>query len=108
MSVIHFSKEGFDGAIDKIPLAMVDFWASWCGPCTMLAPVVEGVGEKYEGKAVVGKVNVDDEPDLAMRFGVMSIPTVVFFRNGKEIGRKVGVMPASAYEQELDKALAAK
>ena len=105
MSVIHFSQAGFDAAIEKIPLAAVDFWAAWCGPCKMVSPVLEDVEKKYEGRAVVGKVNVDDEPELAIRFGVMSIPTVIFFRNGKEIGRKVGVMPAAAYEQELDKAL---
>jgi thioredoxin 1 len=108
MSVVQFSQAGFDSAIEKIPLAIVDFWASWCGPCTMVSPVIEGLGDKYEGKAVVGKVNVDDEPNLAMRLGVMSIPTVIIFQNGKEIGRKVGVMPSSAYEMELDKALAAK
>ena len=81
---------------------MVDFWASWCGPCKMLSPVMEDLANKYEGKALVGKVNVDDEPGLAMRFGVMSIPTVVFLKDGKEFDRKVGVMPASAYTSVLD------
>ena len=81
----------------------VDFWAPWCGPCRMLGPVIEDLADRYEGKAVVGKVNVDDEQELAIRYGVMSIPTVIFFKDGKEIDRKVGVMPESAFTEVLDK-----
>ena len=102
MAVIHFNKEGFDKALASGELMMVDFWASWCGPCKMLSPVIEGLGDQYEGKAVVGKVNVDEEGELAMRYGVMSIPTVIFFKDGKEIDRKVGVMPVGAFTQVLD------
>ena len=102
MAVIHFNKEGFDKALASGELMMVDFWASWCGPCKMLSPVIEGLGDQYEGKAVVGKVNVDEEGELAMRYGVMSIPTVIFFKEGKEIDRKVGVMPVGAFTQVLD------
>ena len=100
--VIHFNKEGFDKAIPAAPIAMVDFWAEWCGPCKMLAPLIDQLGEQYEGKALIGKINVDDEGELAQRFGVMSIPTVIFFKDGVEIDRKVGVMPAAAYTQVLD------
>lgn len=101
MAVIHLTKDGFDKAVSK-GLAMVDFWAAWCGPCKMLSPVVEDLADRYEGKILVGKVNVDDEPELAARFGVMSIPTVVFLKDGVEVDRKVGVMPADAFTAVLE------
>lgn len=102
MATIHFNKEGFDKAITSDGITMVDFWASWCGPCRMLAPVIDDLADKYEGKAIIGKVNVDEEQALAMQYGVMSIPTVIFFKDGKELDRKVGVMPAEAYTAILD------
>lgn len=105
MSVIHFSQEGFDKAVPAAPIAMVDFWAEWCGPCKMLGPTIEKLGEDYAGKALIGKVNVDDEPELAHRYGVMSIPTVIFFKDGVELERQVGLMPEEAYTQILDENL---
>ena len=101
MALIHLTHEGFDKATAS-GLAMVDFWASWCGPCKMLSPVVESIAAQFDGKVLVGKVNVDEEPDLARRFGVMSIPTVVFLKNGREFDRKVGVMPPKAFTDVLD------
>ena len=105
MAIKHVKTSEFDEIMDAAPLAMVDFWASWCGPCKMLSTTVEALAEQYEGKALVCKVNVDEEPDLARRFGVMSIPTVVFLKNGREFDRKVGLMPAEAFTQVLDKNL---
>ena len=105
MAIKHVKTSEFDEIMDAAPLAMVDFWASWCGPCKMLSPTVEALAEQYEGKALVCKVNVDEEPDLARRFGVMSIPTVVFLKNGRESDRKVGLMPAEAFTQVLDENL---
>ena len=101
MALIHLTEEAFDKATAS-GLSMVDFWSSWCGPCKMLSPVIDGLARKYEGRVLVGKVNTDDQPGLAMRFGVMSIPTVVFLKDGKEIDRKVGVMPEAAYTAVLD------
>ena len=99
---VHFNKEGFEKALASGQLLMVDFWAEWCGPCKMLAPVIEGLGDEYEGKAIVGKINVDEEQELAIRYGVMSIPTVIFFKDGEEVARKVGVLPAAQFTQVLD------
>ena len=98
MAIKHFKTAEFDAAVAAAPLAMVDFWADWCGPCKMLGPTVETLAERYDGKARVGKINVDQDPELARHFGVMSIPTVVFLKGGREIARKVGVMPEAVYD----------
>ena len=98
----HFNMESFEAELNSGKLMMVDFWAAWCGPCRMLSPVIDGLDKKYEGKAVIGKVNVDEEQELAIRYGVMSIPTVIFFKNGQEIARKVGVMPEKEFTAIMD------
>ena len=103
--MIHFTKDGLDKALAQKGLLMVDFWADWCGPCKMLAPLIESLDKEYEGRVTVGKVNVDDEQELAIRYGVMSIPTVIFFKDGQEIDRKVGVMPGAVFTQALDENL---
>lgn len=105
MALEHFNQESFDKTVNGGGLVAVDFWADWCGPCKMLAPVIEDLAQRYDGKAVVGKVNVDDEQELAMRFGVMSIPTVIFFKDGGEVARKVGVMPPEEFTKVLDENL---
>ena len=103
--MIHFNKETFEKTLNEGKLMMVDFWAEWCGPCQMLGPVIESLAEQYEGKAVVGKVNTDKEPELAISYQVSSIPTVVFFKDGEEIERLVGVMPPEDFVQVLEKNL---
>lgn len=105
MAIKHLTTAEFDAAVNEAPLAMVDFWAPWCGPCKMLSPVMESIADQYEGKALVGKVNVDEELELARRFGVMNIPTVVFLKDGQEFDRKVGAMPAEAFTEVLDENL---
>lgn len=102
MAVIHFNQAGFEKAMDQGTPVLVDFWAGWCGPCKMLAPVIEKLAEQYDGKVTVGKVDVDQEPELANQFGIRGIPTVILFQNGKETARCVGVQPQSAFEQMLD------
>ncbi len=102
MALQHLTESGFDQAVKAAPLAMVDFWADWCGPCKMLSPIIESLAAAYEGKVLVGKVNVDEEEELAARFGVQSIPTVVFLKNGVETARKIGVMPEAEFRKVLD------
>ena len=106
MAYINITQDNFQAAVlENKNTVLLDFWASWCGPCKMLSPLVEEIGAQYEGKALIGKVNVDEEPELARQFGVMSIPTVVFLKNGREFDRKVGVMPPQAFTDVLDKNL---
>ena len=81
---------------------MVDFWAAWCGPCRMVGPVIEQISDEYEGKAVVGKVDVDANQEYAAKYGVRNIPTVLVFQNGEVVGRQVGVAPKSTYAEALD------
>ena len=102
MSLKHFTRETFEKELNGGALMLVDFWAEWCGPCRMLGPVIEGLADEYEGRAVIGKVNVDEEGELAMRYGVMNIPTVILFKNGREIDRTVGVLPGAGFPLALD------
>ncbi|MBL6648873.1 MAG: thioredoxin [Flavobacteriaceae bacterium] len=81
---------------------MVDFWAEWCGPCRMLGPIIEEVSKDYDGKAVVGKLDVDSNQEFAAKFGVRNIPTVLVFKNGELVNRQVGVSPKNVYTESLD------
>ena len=83
---------------------LVDFWATWCGPCRMLSPVVDEVSREHENELTVGKVNVDDCPELAQKFGVMSIPTLILFKDGQPVDKRIGYMPKNELEQMLKKA----
>ena len=96
-----------DGNFEELVLkssqpVLVDFWAVWCGPCRMLAPVVEEISKEYEGRVVVGKVDVDNNQEFAGKYGIRNIPTVLVFQNGEVVGRQVGVAPKKTYTDALD------
>lgn len=93
-------------ALKSDKVVMVDFWAEWCGPCRMVGPVVEELAKEYDGKAVIGKVNVDNNPQVAMKYGIRSIPTILFLKNGEVVDRSVGAVPKSQLAGKLDGQLA--
>lgn len=106
MAVLHLTKENFDTEIQSASVpVLVDFWASWCGPCRMVAPAIEKLAEEFDTKAKIAKVNVDEEGELALRFQVMSIPTVFVFKNGEIVEKAVGASPKDHYADLLTKHL---
>ena len=106
-NAIHFSnRKDVETAVDNAKVAVVDYWATWCGPCKMIAPAIEKLAAEYEGKALVGKVDVDQLPDMAQEAGIMSIPCVIIFKDGAEVDRIVGASPYSVYAKAVDEALA--
>lgn len=104
--VLHPDKKELEALIQRERLVLVDFWATWCMPCKMLAPVIEQIAEEYAGKSVVVKVDIDEHEDLAIQYGIQSIPTVLLFENGRLVEREMGVKPASAFTSMLDSRLA--
>ena len=100
MAHMDLTNKNFDSVIGN-GVTLVDFWADWCGPCKMQAPVIDELGDKYEGKVTVAKLTVDDEPSIAARFGVMSIPTLIVYRQGEEVTRRVGVQSMDQLETML-------
>lgn len=106
MELLHFTDDSFENEILKYDgVALVDFWAPWCGPCLALTPTIEEIAKQYDGKAKVGKVNVDEERGLAEKYMVMSIPSVMVFKNGELVDTLVGLRPADDYTDALDKVL---
>ncbi|MDD5017107.1 MAG: thioredoxin [Eubacteriales bacterium] len=96
----------FDEKVTSSPKpVLIDFWAEWCAPCRMLSPVIDEIADMYEGKAVIGKVNIDQQMELAQQFGVMSIPTLLLFKDGKLAGRSVGVVGKDKIAGMIDAAL---
>ncbi len=85
--------KNFDEVVSKYPIVVVDCWAPWCGPCRMIAPVIEKLAKDLKGKVVFAKLNVDENPKIAMRYRIMSIPTLLLFKNGKLVDRIVGALP---------------
>ena len=96
------TNENFSDIISGSVPVVVDFWATWCGPCRALAPVVEGVASEYEGKAEIVKCNVDDCEEIAAQYSIRSIPTLIFFKDGKAVDRLVGAVPKSEITARID------
>ncbi len=103
--VQHFNRSSFEAALQGANPVLVDFWATWCGPCRMMAPVVEELDADYAGRVTVGKVDVDEEGELAQAYGIMSIPTIILFKGGKPVAQAVGARPKAELAAMIDKAL---
>jgi thioredoxin 1 len=95
----------FDEILRNHSLVLVDFWAEWCAPCRMIAPILEELAQEYEGKLLVAKLDVDENPKTAMRYRVMSIPTVILFKNGQPVEVLVGAQPKCNFQAKLEKHL---
>jgi len=105
-SIVEFSDSNFKQEVleSKQPV-LVDFWAEWCGPCKMLTPTIETLADEFHGKVKFGKLNVDENPQVATNSSVMNIPTLIFFKDGKEVSRVVGINPKNAIAKELQSLL---
>jgi thioredoxin 1 len=99
---IVVSDRNFDQTVKNYPLIVVDCWAAWCAPCRAIAPIVEELAKEYSGKVVFGKLNVDENPETAHRYGVMAIPTLLVMKKGKEVDRVVGVLPKNQLEAKVN------
>lgn len=98
---IELTEQNFDEII-KEGVVMVDFWAPWCGPCRMIAPVIDNLATQYEGKAKVCKVNTDEQQELATKFGIRSIPTIFFYKNGEKVDEMIGAATEQEFKDKLD------
>ncbi|MGD9568137.1 MAG: thioredoxin [Sedimentibacter sp.] len=101
MIFVNSTKE-FDDLLAKEKFVLVDFWATWCAPCRMIAPIIEKLAEQYAGKIKVAKVDVDQQQELAIRYGISSIPTVILYKDGKISAKEIGVKPLNSFTKMLD------
>jgi len=101
---IEITDSNFDEVVLKSDKpVLVDFWAEWCGPCRMVGPVVDELSKEYEGQAVIGKVNVDSNPNISLKYGIRNIPALLFFKNGEIVDKQIGAVPKSVLEEKLKK-----
>jgi len=98
MAVVHANDTNFQALVTENKKVVVDFWATWCGPCRMLAPIIEEIANENQGSLKVGKVDVDEQSELAMKFGIMSIPTLILFKDGKPVAQSLGYKPKAQIE----------
>jgi thioredoxin 1 len=96
---LNLDDSNFSQTINKYPLLLVDFWAPWCGPCRMMSPIIDQVGKEYIGKLVVGKVNVDENPNISGQFGISSIPTLILFKRGQAVNNIIGSVSKSRVDE---------
>ena len=89
-------------ALDQGGLSVVDFWAEWCGPCRLVGPIVEELAQEYDGKALIGKVNVDNPPEVSMKYNIRSIPTILFIKDGEVVDKHVGTATKQALTEKID------
>jgi len=99
---IEITDSNFEEVISSNQPVLVDFWAEWCGPCKMIGPLVEELATDYDGKAVIGKVNVDENPNVSAKFGIRSIPTLLVFKGGEIVDKQVGAVPKSVLSEKLE------
>ncbi|MCH8232429.1 MAG: thioredoxin [Bacteroidetes bacterium] len=99
---VEITDDNFEEIINSEKPVMVDFWAEWCGPCKMISPVVEEMAGEYDGKAVIGQVDVDNNPGVSAKFGIRSIPTLLFFKNGEIVDKQIGAVPKTVLTSKLE------
>lgn len=99
---LQITDQSFEGLVKENKVVVVDFWAEWCGPCKMIGPIIDELATEYEGRAVIGKCDVDANTDLPGQFGVRNIPTILFFKNGEMVNKLVGAQPKAKFVEVLN------
>lgn len=99
---VEINSSNFEEILNTDKPVMIDFWAAWCGPCRMIAPLVDELHEEYADKAVIGKVDVDSNQEIAMKYGVRNIPTILFIKNGEVVDKSVGAVPKNVLSDKID------